>query len=159
MLSIDADYYQQSTQIWLKVITWETTPIESDEPLWICSEGGFMTKHLQNHFFAARSLQSNSKKGLESCWQEFFKSSLEMRSRFFCLWFILRIYTQWSTCSLIISQNFKENLFRRRWKKYKFMLSFLFLMIQHSNFHMTCSAQQKKSSSSFLFWQILLLRL
>lgn len=83
------------------------------------------------------------KKGLESCWHEFFKSSLEMRSRFFCLWFILRIYTQWSTCSLIISQNFKENLFRRRWKKYKFMLSFLFLTIQHSNFHMTCSAQQK----------------
>lgn len=77
----------------------------------------------------------------------------------FCLWFILRIYTQWSTCSLIISQNFKENLFRRRWKKYKFMLSFLFLTIQHSNFHMTCSAQQKKSSSSSLFWQIFLLRL
>lgn len=118
-------------------------------PLWICSEGGFMTKHLLNHFF---SLHSQMEKGLESCWQEFFKSSLEMRwdHDFFVVhfehYFILRIYSQWSsTCSLIISIKFKENLFTRK-KKYKFMLSFLFLMIQHSNFHMTWSAQQKKGA-------------
>lgn len=87
-------------------------------PLWICSEGGFMTKHLLNHFF---SLHSQMEKGLESCWQEFFKSSLEMRwdHDFFVVhfehYFILRIYSQWSsTCSLIISIKFKENLFTRK---------------------------------------------